>query len=98
MLHQIVQHVLLIGIYIVRRAGRRSWVDAAQDVLVPGSELRDQILGFVLLHVRRVVGEDFLVNDVFDMRTLVVLPLDPLSPQMWKRKKFKAKDLIPKLR
>ena len=53
-----------------------------------GSELRNQVLGLVLSLVRRVIGEDFLIDGVSDKGTLVILSLDSLPTQMWKSKKL----------
>src|ERR1044072_9613311 len=88
MLHHIVQHVLLIGIDVVRRAGWGPWIDAPQNDLVTDSELRNQAFGLVLCLVRSIVREDFSVDGASDKVALVVLPIDPLPTQMGKTQKL----------
>ena len=55
---------------------------------MPGSELRNQILGLVLRLVRSKVRKDLLVDGVSDEGALVVLSIDPLSTQIWKSQKL----------
>src|ERR1044072_2275385 len=88
MLHQVVQHVRLIAIDVVRRVGWGPRIDAAQNDLVPDSELRDQASGLVFRLVRSKIREDFPVDGVSDKGALVVLPIDSLPTQMGKTQKL----------